>query len=295
MNSSTLSHNLDSRAGLADFVRLSFCKKHPMMYVALKDGRISKAVVLEIKLEVVSRPGVLFCEINAASTAAKVSEDPTVIHFETVKADSQRGVAKSEQRFYQGEVLVPDLIPPHLIKIPKVDAFGNCLELPGLAECALKDECGGLFKAELPKPRVLSIDSLSAGVGKSTHETCAAPKVEACGSAIVPALAPASSVRNLLPTSPFPASATGSVVAIKADGDCCYHLCGVIGGLMLDPDAVKSGFTLCLPTTTSAARDRIMRNINEYVSFVKSFCCEESEVDGALLEKYGELVRLCLG
>ena len=34
MNSSELSHKLDSRKGLADFVRLSFCKKHPMMYIA---------------------------------------------------------------------------------------------------------------------------------------------------------------------------------------------------------------------------------------------------------------------
>ena len=31
MNSSELSHRLDEKAGLADFVRLSFCKKHPIM------------------------------------------------------------------------------------------------------------------------------------------------------------------------------------------------------------------------------------------------------------------------
>ena len=96
-----------------------------MMYLALKDGRMSRPVVLEIKLEVVSRPGVLFCAINAASTAAKTSEDPSVIHFGTVQASSQRTVAASEKSFFQGEVLVPDCIPPHLIKIPKVDALPN--------------------------------------------------------------------------------------------------------------------------------------------------------------------------
>ncbi len=64
-----------------------------MMYVALKEKRISVPVVLEIKVEVVSRPGVLFCEINAAAKAAKASESPHVIRFDVVKAPSQRSVS----------------------------------------------------------------------------------------------------------------------------------------------------------------------------------------------------------
>jgi hypothetical protein len=124
MNSSELSHKLDTNKGLVDFVRLSFCKKHPMMYTALKEKRISTPVVLEIKLEVVSRPGVLFCESNATAKAAKASESPRVIRFEVVQAPSQLHVHVSQRPFYQGEVLVPDCIPPHLIKIPNVDAFG---------------------------------------------------------------------------------------------------------------------------------------------------------------------------
>ena len=105
MNSSELSHRLDAKAGLADFVRLSFCKKHPMMYLALKDQRISRPVVLEIKLEVVSRPGVLFCAINAASRAAKASEDPGVIHFETVRGSSQRSVPLVRKCSFRGKFL----------------------------------------------------------------------------------------------------------------------------------------------------------------------------------------------
>jgi hypothetical protein len=73
--------------------------------------------------------------------------------------------------------------PPHLIKIPIVDAFTNRLELRGrlpdsdLVESALKGECEGLNKAELPKPRVLpKKEVLSAGNGKSSHETFAASK-----------------------------------------------------------------------------------------------------------------------
>ena len=34
---------------------------------------------------------------------------------------------ESMRRFYQGEVLVPDWIPPHLIRIPHVDAFSQPL------------------------------------------------------------------------------------------------------------------------------------------------------------------------
>ena len=93
-----------------------------------------------------------------------------------------------------------------------------------------------------------------------------------------------------LPTSlVFAASATGSVVAVRADGDCCYHLCGVFGDLMRDTAAVDSGLTSCLPKATAAARVRIMSNINEYIDLVKATCVDPSEVDGAILENFGEL------
>ena len=182
MNSSELSHKLDSSKGLADFVRLSFCKKHPMMYIALKEKRISVPVVLEIKLEVVSRPGVLFCGINAASKAAKASESPRVIRFDVVTAYSQRVVDQNLRPFFQGEVLIPEWIPPHLIKIPKADIFTKSLELRGrlpdssLALSAKRREHEGLVKASEPKPRVSPIEVLSAGHEKSSHETFAAPK-----------------------------------------------------------------------------------------------------------------------
>ena len=162
VNSSELSHKLDGSKGLANFVRLSFCKKHPMMYIALKEKRISVPVVLEIKLEVVSRPGVLFCGVNAAAKGAKASESPHVIRFDVVRAYSQHEVDQSLRAFFQGEVLVPDWIPPHLIKIPKTDVFTKSLELGGrlpdsrLAESASNGEHGGLFKAVQPKPRVIA-------------------------------------------------------------------------------------------------------------------------------------------
>ena len=109
------------------------------MYVALEKKRISRPVVLEIKLEVVSRPGVLFCDI-AASRGATVSLTPK---WFTLRLSKFKLTA--EQRF---EVLVPGWIPPNLIKIPKVDAFVIPLELRGrlpdsnLVECTLRSEIG---------------------------------------------------------------------------------------------------------------------------------------------------------
>ena len=122
MNSSTLSHELDTRKGLEEYIRLSFCRNHPMMFQALKDKRITRPVILEINLQVVSRPGVLFCERNAAASGAETSANPNVIRFEVVKKH-YGAVSNEDKPFYQGEVLVPVSVPPHLIRFPKVDSL----------------------------------------------------------------------------------------------------------------------------------------------------------------------------
>ena len=49
MNSDELSRNLDAKAGLEDYVRLSFCSNNPMMHVARKEKRISNPVLLRIE------------------------------------------------------------------------------------------------------------------------------------------------------------------------------------------------------------------------------------------------------
>ena len=65
MNSDEKSRAIDKQMGLENFVRLSFNKENPMKYVAKNEGRISRPVMLQVKLEVVSRPGVLFFDCNA--------------------------------------------------------------------------------------------------------------------------------------------------------------------------------------------------------------------------------------
>ena len=58
---------------------------------------------------------------------------------------------------------------------------------------------------------------------------------------------------------------------------------------MRDPGALQCGSTTCCPAATYAARVRIMNNITEYIDFVKSTCVDASEVDGAIMENFGEL------
>ena len=45
MNSDEASRKLDIKANLGHFVRLSFCAKNPMMFVAKKENRISNPVI----------------------------------------------------------------------------------------------------------------------------------------------------------------------------------------------------------------------------------------------------------
>ena len=119
MNSDERSRRVDKDAGLQTFVRLSFSSSNPMMYVAKKEGRISDPVVLKIKLEAVSRPGVMFSDCDATRHDATIADQPDIVRFEIVKAKKVFDVPDTLQRFYQAEVLVPSPVPPHLIVFPK--------------------------------------------------------------------------------------------------------------------------------------------------------------------------------
>src|SRR4051794_38057741 len=76
--------------------------------------------------------------------------------------------------FFQGEILVPDRVPPHLIKIPNVDAFNRSLELHGrllgsnLEECTLRGET----VVTVPKSFSTTVPllTIAAGAGSSTPE-----------------------------------------------------------------------------------------------------------------------------
>ena len=118
MNSDENSRAADAKSGLQNYIRLSFCPNNPMMYVAKKENRIGNPIVLRIKLEAVSRPGVLFTDCNATRHDATVSQHPDVVRFDVVKEASCFAVPELLRRFYQAEVLIPSPLPPHLIMFP---------------------------------------------------------------------------------------------------------------------------------------------------------------------------------
>ena len=114
-----LSRQLDSRDGLQHYVRLSFVTQHPMMYVAMNEGRISNPVILEIDPEVAYWDGTLYADRNATKTGANVGgilDDLRRVHFQSVKARKYFDLDESEQPFYQAEVLVKNFIPLQYIK-----------------------------------------------------------------------------------------------------------------------------------------------------------------------------------
>ena len=118
---SSVSRQLDSERRLGDYVRVSFTTQHPMMYVAMKDGRISNPVILEIDPEVVYWNETLYANLNAARYTIEPNIGPTIsdfkqIHFQSVKARKHFDLPEEEQPYFQAEVLVKNFIPLEYLK-----------------------------------------------------------------------------------------------------------------------------------------------------------------------------------
>ncbi|MDE6715886.1 MAG: DarT ssDNA thymidine ADP-ribosyltransferase family protein [Muribaculaceae bacterium] len=120
-----LSKSLDRRDNLQNYVRVSFTTEHPMMYVAMNDGRITNPVILEIDPEVIYDSATKFSDRNATRNGANVGdtfEDFKKIHFSSVKARKHFDLDPDEQPFFQAEVLVKNFIP--VDKILNIGNFG---------------------------------------------------------------------------------------------------------------------------------------------------------------------------
>lgn len=119
------SRSLDRRDNLQHYVRVCFTTQHPMMYVAMNDGRISNPVILEIDPEVIFWQGCKYADRNATKNGACVGEaldDFRRIHFNSVKVKKHFDLPADEQPFFQAEVLVPNFIP--LKYISNIGNFG---------------------------------------------------------------------------------------------------------------------------------------------------------------------------
>lgn len=115
---SELSHELDEKENLQNYVRVSICKKHPMMYYAIQDERIVNSVILEIDTDILFIEGNIFSDKNAVRSDSHKGGsfvDFNRIHFNTASRRSQFDVDEDEQEYYQAEILVPHHIPLHYI------------------------------------------------------------------------------------------------------------------------------------------------------------------------------------
>lgn len=120
-----LSRNLDVRDRLQNYVRLSFTRQHPMMYVAMNEGRITNPVILEIDSEVLYEDSTKYADRNATRNGARVGgalSDFKNIHFDSVTQKNHFDLDPDEQPFYQAEVLVKNFIPLKYIR--NISDFG---------------------------------------------------------------------------------------------------------------------------------------------------------------------------
>lgn len=114
-----LSRALDCRHNLQEYVRVSFTTQHPMMYVAMQEGRISNPVILEIDPEVIYWKSSKYSDSNATRNEVCVGENLDAfkkIHFNSVKARTHFDLTDEEKPYFQAEILVKNFIPLECIK-----------------------------------------------------------------------------------------------------------------------------------------------------------------------------------
>jgi hypothetical protein len=117
----SMSRQLDSGRNLEDYVRVSFTTQHPMMYVAMREGRISNPVILEIDPEIIYWKGTCYSNMNATIHRIRPNigdslSDFKQIHFKSVKVHKHFDLPEEEQPYFQAEVLVKNFIPLEYIK-----------------------------------------------------------------------------------------------------------------------------------------------------------------------------------
>lgn len=111
MGGNFLSHDLDSRKGLHDYVRLSITTDHPMMNRLEKSGY--DLVLLQIHPIVTLLEGTLFSNINATDRNCKVGGDVANL-ISLVKHVSWKPFIMVNSFYFklnQGEVLIPHFLP----------------------------------------------------------------------------------------------------------------------------------------------------------------------------------------
>ena len=117
----SMSRSLDSRYGLEDYVRLSFCDNHPMMYRLKQEGY--DLVLLKVSIDVAQLKETLFSDRNATDSnhhSGSTLDDLKLVDIEATK-ESYLKNTDSQFKKHQAEVLVKTFIP--IDKILNIDDF----------------------------------------------------------------------------------------------------------------------------------------------------------------------------
>jgi len=107
----------DDRRNVSDYVHLSFFDRHPMEYLAKKDGRIEESYFIKVLPEILDRDGVLFCAgvSNAAdSVMFGVEEFENHMDVEILFKRTDWRLSEVQNRLRTAEkyeVLVPKWVP----------------------------------------------------------------------------------------------------------------------------------------------------------------------------------------
>lgn len=112
-----LSRDLDTRKGLQDYVRVSFTRSHPMMFV--QPIRTRNNVILELDIELIYWKGTKYADKNATRNDVNVGSslhDFNQLRFDLFKRPNHFGLSDHDKPFFQGEILMPTKIPAKFIR-----------------------------------------------------------------------------------------------------------------------------------------------------------------------------------
>lgn len=113
------SRSLDKHFGLSDYVRLSFCERHPMAHYLYQTKGYS-IIVLRVKIDVVGLEGTLFSDMNATDTDHHHGGNIEDLKRINLSATQEDFVNRESDIFknHQAEVLVRTFIPIEYIELP---------------------------------------------------------------------------------------------------------------------------------------------------------------------------------
>lgn len=107
-----------------DYVRMSYTKKHPLMFLSKNSGRIINPKVLEVDIQIAGLRKTKFTNVNAARTATyptvKFGSDLKFIQenvkLNIVKQLDHFNLTEDDKPYYQAEIMVKDHVELKYIK-----------------------------------------------------------------------------------------------------------------------------------------------------------------------------------